>query len=112
MEQSNDEDDPEMTSSIYLLVSSYDQICVALHLHLYDSLLSFHPVHTKLKIGAISYTDFTKIVQGLCLKPVSSPKVLPVPMAKPLQSGKWPYVGLEKALIAVKSLIPEHIWLY
>lgn len=70
LEQSNDEDIPEMTSS-YLLVSSYDQICVALRLHLYDSLLSLHPMHTKLRSRAISCTGFTKILQDLCLKPVS-----------------------------------------
>lgn len=76
-----------MTSSIYLLVSSCDQICVALHLHLNDLLLSLHPVHTRLKSEAISCTDFTEY-----------------------SSKSWSQAQAQiKLLVPVKSLILEHL---
>lgn len=55
-------------STVILLVPSGDQIRVPLHFHLNDSLSSLHPLHTKLKREAINCTDFTEIVQSLCLK--------------------------------------------
>lgn len=69
LEQSKDEGNPGMISSACLLVSSCDQICVALHLHLNGSLSFLHLLFIylfPLVIKAVYLCTFTSMIH-FCL---------------------------------------------